>query len=199
VAAYEMARQLVEAGERVALLALFDRPAPVFGPSPDEDADDRLDDPQVFVKVARELAEGYARQLPIDFGHFGKLDAEGQMAYVLAQAKAAGLLPEEFELPQMQRLLRGYRSRVRAVNSYKPHRYRGRLTLFRAGEVDAADINPALLELIRRDETMGWGQFVTEPLEIIQVPGTHGTMVQEPHVQALAEKLRACIARAEAE
>jgi thioesterase domain-containing protein len=146
-----------------------------------------------------EMAGQYARELPISFEHFETLGRTEQMEYVLAQAKQIELLPQEFQLSQMLRLLRGYKARAKAVFNYKPQPYKGPLTLFRASEIDPGDMNPELLALISRDPTMGWGQFLAEPPRIIWVPGFHGTMVQEPHVEVLAEKLRACIELTETE
>lgn len=40
------------------------------------------------------------------------------------------------------------------------------------------------------------GPLAAGPVEIHEVPGTHGTFLTEPHVRVLARKLRACIARA---
>ncbi|MFL6257624.1 MAG: alpha/beta fold hydrolase, partial [Pyrinomonadaceae bacterium] len=199
VAAFEMAQQLTRQGERVDLLALFDRPAPVFGAATEGETFDDVDEPRAMVRIAMEMAGQYARELPISFEHFETLGRTEQMEYVLAQAKRIELLPQEFQLSQMLRLLRGYKARAKAVFNYRPQPYKGPLTLFRASEIDPDDMNPELLELISRDPTMGWGQFLAEPPRIIWVPGFHGTMVQEPHVEVLAEKLRACIELTETE
>jgi hypothetical protein len=43
------------------------------------------------------------------------------------------------------------------------------------------------------DPTLGWGELVTGELVIHEVPGFHGTIVAEPHVRFLAEKLTTCI------
>jgi len=39
------------------------------------------------------------------------------------------------------------------------------------------------------DPQLGWGELAAGGLEFHEVPGTHLGMLQEPHVQVLAEKL----------
>ena len=46
------------------------------------------------------------------------------------------------------------------------------------------------------DPQLGWGDLVTGGLEIHQVSGDHLSMLQDPHVQGLAEKLRDCLRKA---
>jgi thioesterase domain-containing protein len=42
----------------------------------------------------------------------------------------------------------------------------------------------------------GWNDLAAGGVEVHDVPGTHNSMVQEPHVRALAEKLEQCLDRA---
>ena len=62
--------------------------------------------------------------------------------------------------------------------------YPDRVTLFRAIE------NIGFV-----DPDMGWSELAPGGLEIHDVPGDGSSMLQEPHVQGLAEKLRDCIDR----
>jgi thioesterase domain-containing protein len=45
---------------------------------------------------------------------------------------------------------------------------------------------------------LGWSEFSSEPVDIHFVLGNHITIMVEPHVQVLAEKLKACIQQAQA-
>jgi thioesterase domain-containing protein len=49
------------------------------------------------------------------------------------------------------------------------------------------------------DPAIGWDKVSSEPVETYSVPGDHITMVTEPHVRVLAEKLRACLDKAQAD
>jgi thioesterase domain-containing protein len=46
------------------------------------------------------------------------------------------------------------------------------------------------------DTTYGWSQLAEGPLEIEVVTGDHFTMLEEPHVSLLAQKLRVRLAQA---
>jgi thioesterase domain-containing protein/acyl carrier protein len=66
--------------------------------------------------------------------------------------------------------------------------YQGRVALFRA-----------LDEIAFYDADLGWGNMTPGGLDFHDVPGNNEMMFQEPHVQVLAEKLKACIDQALAE
>jgi thioesterase domain-containing protein len=36
---------------------------------------------------------------------------------------------------------------------------------------------------------MGWGALSTQPVTVEVIPGTHATILREPHVDMLAQKL----------
>jgi len=78
---------------------------------------------------------------------------------------------------------------VRAEREYVPQIYPGRITLFWASETSVPAYN---------DTRLGWGEVAADGLEVHVVPGDHGTMREEPHVGILAEKLTACLHRAQA-
>ncbi|MBC6481288.1 MAG: hypothetical protein GDA56_29520 [Hormoscilla sp. GM7CHS1pb] len=48
---------------------------------------------------------------------------------------------------------------------------------------------PDELSEILQDPTWGWNKFSPDPVEVHFVPGNHETMMTNPHVQVLAERL----------
>jgi thioesterase domain-containing protein len=77
------------------------------------------------------------------------------------------------------------RSFLRAEQVYQPRPYAGRVRLLRATEVSplVAEVGPDL----------GWAGLATEGVEVFDVPGTHHTLVTEPHVQVVAAVLQECL------
>ncbi len=75
-----------------------------------------------------------------------------------------------------------------ARKRYVPQPYPGRVTLFRNG---SAEETP--------EHQLKWEKLAQGGLEVIVVPGDHKTILLEPHVNVLAQRLRACIASALAE
>lgn len=72
----------------------------------------------------------------------------------------------------------------RAFKSYVPGPYAGRLVLFRA------KMRP-LFRAFTPD--LNWGQIVSGGIEVIQIPGNHGNILQEPHVRVLAAQVQAVL------
>src|SRR6202007_276209 len=76
-----------------------------------------------------------------------------------------------------------------SFSEYSPRPYPGRTTLFRATKQPTGAYP---------DPTLGWSEFTLGGLEIHEIPGHHGSIVQEPRVGVLAERLRECLDRANA-
>ena len=70
---------------------------------------------------------------------------------------------------------------------FVPRVYGGRVTLFRTHKQPYTRI---------RDPQLGWGGKASGGVEVHVVPGTHQTLLREPHVKVLAQQLSDCIRRA---
>jgi hypothetical protein len=97
----------------------------------------------------------------------------------LREAEQAGILPTGVDLARARRLYRLYENNVRAMMSYSPQPYPGRMTLFRSQAQPGTDADPSL----------GWSAVAVGGVAICTVPGDHFTMVREPHVRELAAQL----------
>jgi amino acid adenylation domain-containing protein len=82
------------------------------------------------------------------------------------------------------------RAQYRALRNYKPQRYTGRLTLFRAR------MQPFFSS---HDAHKGWSRVAAGGVNVKNIPGNHLGMLQEPHVQVLARELSACLEKASRE
>ncbi len=78
----------------------------------------------------------------------------------------------------------------RAMAAYVAQPYPGRITLFRTQERAREGYHDPLL---------GWGRLAAGGLEIHDVPGSHTTMLEEPHVAVTAGRLDECLRRARGE
>jgi amino acid adenylation domain-containing protein len=124
-------------------------------------------------------------QMPVSLGSDADIqDYFQRMAPELFQRlfqRSAGEGGVEAQLPQREVFLRVFRENASAMFAYAPKPYPGRLVFFHARERDA--INPKHPEL-------AWIPLATEGVEVHVVPGNHASMLQEPHVERLAGKLR---------
>jgi thioesterase domain-containing protein len=73
---------------------------------------------------------------------------------------------------------------LRALRDYVPQPYPGRVTLFRTRG------QPFLCSF---DPQFGWGALAAGGVEVVPIPGSHEKIFMEPHVRALAAKLKACL------
>ena len=192
--AFEMAQQLVAQGQNVALLAILDHtPPPTRYHTPfwtpaflmeflrntpswllDEISHSELD--EILARIR--LKTGVVRRR---IGAFLHRASPGSTA-----SDAEGL----FDLSRMPEPFRNLlEAHYRALREYVPTAYPGRVTLFRAR-------TRPLLRLHGRD--LGWSRLAAGGLEIIEITGNHHSILSEPHVRVLAQRLRFYLEKAQA-
>jgi thioesterase domain-containing protein len=180
--AFEMAQQLTRQGEEVKLVAILDSVPPDFFDWSENRLDD-FDDPIMLVRTL-EGAANREEPLPIAEDYLRQLSRDDQLLYIMEQAKKARIMPQELSLGQVKRSLENYIARVKALHTYTPEIYPGRMVLFRRtvfldGEKESLSTDP----------TWGWGRHSKEPIDVCDIPGDHVSIVNEPDVQVLAEEL----------
>jgi amino acid adenylation domain-containing protein len=189
--AVEMARQLVEAGEKVGLVALFDTHGPGY--------------PQYLPGTTKLRLRMFKllRRFEHHVGSLTLLDGAQRVDYIRDKsAKAMMMLRRRlvYARKRIQRsayraagrrlpesLVASHRRMAEARRKFTPRPYSGKITLFRATNQPRG---------IVPDETLGWGPLALGGLEIHDVPGFHADIVLEPRVRFLVEKLRPCLERA---
>jgi len=77
-----------------------------------------------------------------------------------------------------------------AENNYSLKNYPGQVLLFRASEKGLRGL---------QDPTGGWHKYVAGGLEVHEIDGDHGDILNEPNVRLLAGELRSCLERAQVE
>ncbi|MFC3455611.1 SDR family NAD(P)-dependent oxidoreductase [Amycolatopsis speibonae] len=182
--AYETARRLTAAGERVDLVAMIDSilPLPAPGIPPHEILLDRFD------RFAEHVEQTYGVALDIPREDLVRLGDDEQIRLVISRLAA--------RVPGMgQGVLRHqYESYVdaRVAERYTPEPYAGPVLLVRAQEPHplTTSLDPRYL---RTDDALGWDAFCAD-LEIVRVPGDHLSMIDPPHVEVVAEALAARLA-----
>jgi amino acid adenylation domain-containing protein len=175
VVALEMAQQLHAQGQRTALLALLDTRIP--------SADEEFADEDFEVTLLVDFVRYFGLSLdPRDY--LTRLPKHELLERVLEHAKRAGLMPSDIEVSQAQPFIDLCKADFRATRNYELRHYPGRITLFKAGQELAGASS---------DPTLGWSEWAAGGAEVHVVPGNHATMVYRPHVEVLAEALRACL------
>jgi len=121
----------------------------------------------------------------------GKMPARDQLDYI---SRKTGQYARNWKrridrmfLPQALKNVR--RGIHQAGTQYAPRPYSGDITLFRASEKSLRGVH---------DAYAGWRELAEGKLEVVEIPGGHVSMLSEPQVAVLAERLKACVEAANA-
>ena len=176
--AFEMAQQLHRAGEEVAFVGLIDSPNPARPP------------------VRMSLSERTKRRLEIA-SHLSPLDqlryfagrASGKVSANLQKWRGQRMLANlehqnVTSVPEDARLLNVITVHDQVVSAYRPTPFAGRLTLFRAKDLDDG---------YAYKQDLGWTEFAKEGLQLIEIASEHYEMLKPPYVQFVANKLEEAI------
>ncbi|MFB2875365.1 thioesterase domain-containing protein, partial [Floridanema aerugineum] len=187
--AYEMAQQLLDRGEEVALLAILDTTPPGFGKTSDD-----WDDTQWLIDLVGAMKATFASDLELDVEKLLSLAPEAQIQYVLEYVKMFDILPPDADSTYLLHLLQSFMADHKAKYSPQQQVYPVHITLFRSSEIKVEE-NEFFREVFQ-DSTFGWSAISGAPVDVQFVPGNHTTMLHFPHVQVLAQKLNTCIQQA---
>nr|WP_292717859.1 alpha/beta fold hydrolase [Nostoc sp. JL34] len=192
--AFEMAQQLLRKGHKVSLVAILDTTAPFYQEKP-EGFD--WDNVKWLAQLAGAIEIVYAKNLDISDDALECLVWEDQLKYVLEKLKNVDILPPDDEITQLNNMVQLLKAN--SLVNYVPQQVSPiRITFLRASETSAVEESHSeVISEILKDSTWGWSKFSTEPVDIHFVPGNHVTMMNQPHVQVLAERLKACIEEAQ--
>jgi thioesterase domain-containing protein len=175
--AYEMARQLEQAGQQVALLALLDTYGPNLNPTLLQG--ERL---MHHLRAWRQDGKSYL----VDRIRDRWSDRRRTMTALYSRLlKKMGYRPT-YELQFVEIL----EQNIQTSKAYVPQPYGGRVTLFRATE-------RIFYPQSYLDSALGWWPLAGGGVERHDVPGDHMTMLQEPQVQTLAAQFQDCLTRAQ--
>jgi amino acid adenylation domain-containing protein len=168
--AFEIARQLTSQGQKIAFLGLLDIKSPTLNRA----------NISLVKWMKFHLSEFQKLTLKEQLKYLKDKISEriltSQIAYKDVVTKQLSSL--EIFTPKLFDVLD---ANLQAMNNYVPQVYAGRATLF------WSEYNSIYID---RYPELGWGDLVAGSLDIQHVSGDHDTLMKEPHVQVLAEKLK---------
>lgn len=189
--AYEMAQQFHDLGKQVALVVMFD----AYGPNYPK----RLPGTS---RLRRKVFK-YVRRIDTHLSNLRFTDWEGRVTYVRVKFlklynRIARRLKNKIDQilhPVPRQLVRIRSANMNAAKHKKRYmreqrRFDGRLVLFRA-EKQPLGIYP--------DPKLGWEAVVADNIEVYEIPGHHTSIIYEPRVHIVAEKLTQILAETQAE
>jgi thioesterase domain-containing protein len=184
IAALEMAQQLRAADQEIGILIMLDTPAKIPGLT----WGDRLH------LQWRKLLEG-GPTYPLEFIKH-RWQWEKQRFQSRRSDSKEEVSPALFRSAQIEAAFR------EALDHYDIQPYPGKVTLFRPPLDEAYVLGPEKvvnhqMAFVTHDNH--WNRYVTGETEVHVVPGEHNSMVLEPHVRVLADKLLECLEAAQRE
>jgi amino acid adenylation domain-containing protein len=174
--AFEMARQLHNLGEKVALLGLLD----TYGPDAFKNSSE-MKHSEGIMRILRLTPGAFMNKAKTNLS--GKIENLTEIQWRILcnlYRKVGRPLPiylENFTHRELNH---------QALRHYVGGVYAGRASVFKA--VESATAFGADLEL-------GWGGVITGGIEVHEIPSDHLGMLKEPHVRILGEKLQAAVDR----
>ncbi len=186
VIAFEVAQQLQARGDRVAQLFLLD--AYLYTarlPYPGRDIADGEE--RLLMRMLAALPQGQSRQLHQQLrrlpSHSARID------YLFHLGQSVGRIPPTYTVAALARMYDAMAAHVEALTAYQPRAYGGKATLIQCQDRSESDIVPYL----------DWAQVVRSGLTHQQAPGKHSTLMEEPHVQRVAQLMRTVLTHGEQE
>jgi thioesterase domain-containing protein/acyl carrier protein len=177
--AFEMARQLAREGDEPELVALIDTLPPALNPlRPPSDE-------ELVAWFAQDLARLLGHDVGISQEELRPLAAKEKLGHVVHLGHAAGLLPKDFGLAEIEPLFAMFAANLQASRSYAPEPYTGSLALW-LSEQTRSDFSQQLQE--------GWNRLALGGIEMSTLPGDHYSVLRRPQVERLAQELAARLA-----
>ncbi|HKN53387.1 MAG TPA: alpha/beta fold hydrolase, partial [Amycolatopsis sp.] len=187
VVAYEMGRQLREAGEEVTRVVLLDAYVPIPGqPLPPVDDVAAIDELLTMNRLA--FTSGGPAGVEID----PELAVSEQKERLGRFLGANGSLPVEEHIGNM---LRVYQANLEANVKYQPRPSDLKVTLLKATGGFPPVMQPHRNTALKLDHPAnGWEDVELAELSVVDIPGDHFTMFVAPNDDILASALQVCLA-----
>jgi amino acid adenylation domain-containing protein len=181
VIAVEMAHRLRAAGHEVALVGLLDSSPP--------NAEKPVPDPvHLYRRLAAGLSSAERAELDALEVQIRAFPIDERLPYLARWLGEHGAESRVHELDGLKPVVEVFRANVTATRRHPLAPYPGRVTLLIAEEGRGEG-----WEVVGLPDL--WKPFVSGELEVVFVPGSHVTMVAEPHVRDGAAALLAASAR----
>jgi amino acid adenylation domain-containing protein len=189
-AAFEVARQLQDAGDEVALLALLDGRAPEPGAEKEE-----ADEADLLAWLAAELGGQLGGHAEEFVEKLEELEGEDRYLHALGWINRNGPVLPAGDTAPLRRNVEVVRASIHAAGNYHPSLYRGRILLIQAHDrmVQERELAAEYGVEVTGDYLPSWRNLAVGRVESRIVGGDHYGMFDDPHAGALAGRISAAL------
>jgi thioesterase domain-containing protein len=177
--AWEMGRQLAAAGAEVGLVAMLDTSIPAA-----RDRNETLDHARVMQRIVADLV-GWAAASSLKVEALRSLPPREQAFAAVRQVRLKSL--PESRVDEILSLTAVRQANLHALVSYDPATYDGELTYFRTAASERGLPRDGAVEF--------WSSRALGGTTLHRVGGSHGTILEQPYVADVAERLAAAVRR----
>jgi non-ribosomal peptide synthetase component F/thioesterase domain-containing protein len=174
IVTFEMARQLIADGDKLALLAMLDAPEWQYECRRVKKAPFRVKLQRYRYILTTLIAQ------PQRFEYLGNRVRQRATKMFYRFYKILG-----WRFPQNVGSIQDVN--IYAAGQYVPRPCASRLTIFRSRPTFKTSVD---------DDTIGWAPYALAGVDSYEIPGTHDDITSEPNVRAVAEKLQSCLDQA---
>ncbi|KFE69484.1 non-ribosomal peptide synthetase [Hyalangium minutum] len=182
--AYEIAQELKARGHEIGVVALLDTLAPF--PEATRPLGEGWDTAQWLVHLAGVMESFFNVKLGLELSEVRAMSDAERLESFVVRLQSAAVLPAGAQPSHVMGILNVTRA-LDAMNSQPRRRQPVPLAVFRAEDRDGP--TPPELEALFADDTLGWNRFMPGSSTAYRVPGSHLTLIREPHVGGLARDL----------
>jgi amino acid adenylation domain-containing protein len=178
--AFELAQQLVQQGESVQPLVVIDAILPAITIKAEAD-----DDAKLILRLAESVKTWFGLDFALSYQDLRSRSLDEQFQFL---AQKANLSLSEAETQQHLQGYKLFKAHMQAMRAYVPQVYPHKILLLRATEPIVHEFDSS--EFFSTDPWLGWGKCSDHPIQAIDIPGNHFSILAEPHVQNLVSILR---------
>jgi thioesterase domain-containing protein len=148
------------------------------------------DDAQWLMAIASEIGTFLGTPIDVSYEELAELDPENQLTRLIEKIESTGAWAAGTDPNRLRAYLNVYKANFQTNYQPSPDVLPVPVVLFKSSESRLEDIKPTPeMEALKHDAAWGWTSFSSRPVAVVDVPGTHLSMLLEPHVAILAEKL----------
>ncbi|HEX8186161.1 MAG TPA: amino acid adenylation domain-containing protein, partial [Blastocatellia bacterium] len=173
--ALEMARQLAQIQQKVAMVALFD----TYPPPPSRQSIEGHDELPIIARFAADMIRLMGQDPREMRETFLNLSEREQRMMLFESLKCHSVFADDDSIEEMDHLLSVFTRNSLAVEQYSPQPIEGRIVLFRAADADDS------IDLAKQ-----WSPWLNGAMELHSTPGDHYGILKRPNVTILAETLK---------
>ncbi len=186
--AYELAQQLLEAGDQVERLVVLDAPAPQFFSEPKHLP---LTDAEWIGVLVQTIAQMTGQPLALDPTTLTEADEQAQLAALRQLLAQASMLPPGTPLSQIKGLLDVFKANAQLHYPARTHSQPVKISLLRAAGVnphyDYSGYDDANTSMAK--SSLGWRDHALGQVQVALVGGDHITMLAPEQASGLAHQL----------